>query len=548
MPKKKKREYNDNNLAIAYYRYSSDRQETSNEQQAKAAHEYAKKYGLKIIKEYPDDAITGRTDKRPQFMKMLSEIDDIKPSALILWKTDRFSRDELDARIYKKIIRDAGCRIHYVAEPTPSDSPEDILLENMLEDMAAYYSRQLSVNVMRGQRKNYDEGKYLGVKLLGYDKEGEGRHNMYYVVDPNTAPIVQRIFMDYVNGKSMAQISEQLNKEGRRTIRGKEFTTNGIRRILKNRAYIGVYQYADKIIEGGMPALISKELFDEAQERLKYNKKFGAQNAKGLDEDLKPRFWLTGKLYCGECSTADHEEPMQGTSGTSKTKAKHYYYSCNDQHKGKRGNGCKKKPVRKEWIEDYICTVLTDFLADSENLASLAVDVAAYYKREYDDHGYLDSLKADLSSTETAIDNIIKAIIAGASGETINAELQKYEDRKKALIETIQVEEVRQRSMSDAVSANEFLKKYANANLNDPETRELILNYFVDKIYLYDDRVVVTCNYDDRERGVNFSDITKKGSPASRGGALEYEVENSYNPSVWVYRGGFALEYEFEYS
>ena len=446
---------------------------------------------------------------------MLYEVTQIKPSALILWKTDRFSRDEIEVRLDKKRIRDAGCRIHYVAEHTPDDSPEDILMENFLEDMAAYYSRQLAVNVKRGQKLNYDNCKYLGVKLLGYGKKGEGRHNMYYVIDPDTAPIVQRIFADYVDGKSMSQIAEQLNKEGRRSVRNREFTVNSIRGILKNPAYIGVYRYADKVQEGGMPALISKDLYEAAQERLKYNKKFGAQNARGLDEDLKPRFWLTGKLYCGECG-----DSMQGTSGTSKTGAKHYYYSCNDQHKGRRGKGCKKKPVKKDWIEGYICTVLKDFLDDSECLASLAVDIAGYHKRQYDDKGYLDSLKADLQSTETAISNIIKAIIAGASGDTINEELQKYEERKKAIIEAIQVEEIRHTQNKDVDSIKAFFEKYAHANLDEPETRELILNYFVDKIFLFDDRVVITSNYDNTDRGMIFADVKeKKGSQASRGSA-----------------------------
>ncbi len=80
---------------------------------------------------------------------------------------------------------------------------------------------------------------------------------------------------------------------------------------------------------------------------------------------------------------------------------------------------------------------------------------------------------------------------------------------------------MKQQNLTDRTSANEFLKKYANANLDDPETRELILNYFVDKIYLYDDRVIVTCNFDDRERGMSFAEIkSKKGSPTSRSGAL----------------------------
>ncbi|MCR4789264.1 MAG: recombinase family protein [Lachnospiraceae bacterium] len=522
MARIKEHKYNDNNLAIAYYRYSSDRQDTSNEQQAKAAHAYADAHGFTIIREYADEAISGSKNDRKDYQRMLAEINTLKPEALILWKTDRFSRSD-DARFDKMIIRNAGCRIHYVAEVTPDDSPESLFMENIMEDMATYYLRQLSCNVKRGQEYNYERGLYLGVKMLGYTTEGEGRHNKRYIPDPVTAPIVQMIFSDYVGGMSMQDICNKLNGQGIRTVRNKLFTVNSIRAILKNPAYTGVYKYADHVKEDGMPVLVSKELYEKAQQKLGFNKKFGAQNARGLDDNKSPRFWLTGKLYCGECG-----ESMQGTSGTSRTGAKHYYYSCNDQHKGRRGKGCKKKPIRKDWIEKYVCKALSDYLSDSENLASLAVDVAAYYQKEYTDHNYLDSLKANLAATEKAIDNIIKAIIAGASGETINNELHRYEEQKKALSDAIMAEEIRYNALQDKISATKFFEKYMNANLDDWHTRDLVLDYFVDKIYLYDDRLIITGNFDDDERGMLFVEVekhkSKKGSTTPCSCALLFKA------------------------
>ena len=65
---------NNNNYAIAYYRYSSHSQnEASIEQQKEQAHLYAEKHGLTIIKEYEDKAISGTTDERPAFQQMLSD-------------------------------------------------------------------------------------------------------------------------------------------------------------------------------------------------------------------------------------------------------------------------------------------------------------------------------------------------------------------------------------------------------------------------------------------------------------------------------------------
>lgn len=155
MAKNNKFIQNDNNNAIAYYRFSSHSQnEDSIDQQRERAHAYAKGKGFKIIKEYEDAAISGTTVNRSQYQLMLTEIDKIKPAALILWKTDRLGRDKYELVDAKKRIREAGCRIHFVAEPMPDDSPESILMESMMEGMAEFYSRQLSTNIRRGMNYN----------------------------------------------------------------------------------------------------------------------------------------------------------------------------------------------------------------------------------------------------------------------------------------------------------------------------------------------------------------------------------------------------------
>lgn len=153
--RKKKFVRNDNNLAIAYYRYSSSAQnEASIEQQREQAHAYAEARGYTIVKEYEDPARSGRDENRPGFQLMLAEVPEIKPSVLILWKTDRLARDQAMAAIAKRAIRNAGCAIEFVAETTPDDTPEGKLIESFFDSLAEFYSAQLSVNTTRGMRYN----------------------------------------------------------------------------------------------------------------------------------------------------------------------------------------------------------------------------------------------------------------------------------------------------------------------------------------------------------------------------------------------------------
>lgn len=120
---------NDNDFAIAYYRFSSHAQsDVSIQQQWDAAQKYAAGHGLQIIKEYKDEAISGTADQRPGFQLMLAEIGKINPGALIIWKTDRLGRDRYDLAIAKKYIRDTGCTIHYITDPIAGDTPESALM------------------------------------------------------------------------------------------------------------------------------------------------------------------------------------------------------------------------------------------------------------------------------------------------------------------------------------------------------------------------------------------------------------------------------------
>lgn len=140
MARKKKFAPNDNNLAIAYYRFSSHSQnDASIDQQRELAHDWADAHGFKIVQEYEDAAISGTTDARPGFQQMLSEVAKIRPHTLIMWKTDRLGRDKYVLAMAKKKIRDAGCEIHLLAEHIPTEGPEGVLIEGLMEAMAEYH-------------------------------------------------------------------------------------------------------------------------------------------------------------------------------------------------------------------------------------------------------------------------------------------------------------------------------------------------------------------------------------------------------------------------
>ena len=513
MARKKKFELNDNNLAIAYYRFSSHSQnEASIDQQRELAHAWADAHGFKIVKEYEDAAISGTTEDRPGFQQMLSEVAKIRPRVLIMWKTDRLGRDKYVLAMAKRTIRDAGCEIRLLAENIPTDGPEGVLIEGLMDAMAEYYSRQLSQNIQRGMDYNAQHALYNGHKLFGY---GVDKSTKRYIVDPDTAPFVQRMFAEYAEGKAMQTICDELNAQGLRTTRGAKFGVKTMNKMLQNRAYIGEYRHGDIVVEGGMPALVDEETFDKVQRKFAENKRKGSQRARGMDENDAPRYWLTGKVYCGKCGST-----LQGVSGTSGTGRTYYYYYCSAQ----RRKQCTLKKVRKEKLEDAVTMILRSILRDSENLMSLAVDAAAYYEKNYRDTGYLDGLEAKRREVEKSLANLVKVIESGLISETVTERLVQLEEQKRALNEAIEAENIRAALCEDEHTIKAYFEKFLHADFDNPETRDQVLEYFVDKIYLTDDGLVVTSWYSEDRTEVTWDMLYgEDGNPFVKGEAVKFD-------------------------
>jgi hypothetical protein len=81
----------------------------------------------------------------------------------------------------------------------------------------------------------------------------------------------------YANGKPLKEIASELNNQGFRTVNGKMFNMRNLRKILKDDKYTGLYHYDTISVPGGMPQLVSQELFDKVQKRFEINKHRGKE-------------------------------------------------------------------------------------------------------------------------------------------------------------------------------------------------------------------------------------------------------------------------------
>lgn len=468
--------------AVIYARYSSSNQkEESIEGQVRVCKEFAERHGISIIGNYIDRAISGTTDNRAEFQKMIKDSAKGQFQVVITYKIDRFARNRYDSAHYKMILKKNNVKVMYAQENIP-DSPDGILLEALLEGIAEHFSADLSQKVKRGKKERALKCQANGaITLLGY-RVNDARQ---YEIDEEAAPLVRKVFEKYADGVPLAHILSELNEQGFKNAAGKKFITGNLNYMLKNRKYTGVYFCGDVEIEDGMPAIIEKELFDRVQARFSKNKRTPGHN-KALE-----RYFLSGKVYCGECG-----EGLIGDGGTSRNGEKFRYYKCRGRI---RKNGCKKKTMKKEELEHLVARLTMDYFSDPKKISRVAKDCVKLAKEERAMDTDVSMYKKQLAKVRKEKENIINALAQGIIASGVKEKLAELEEVEGSL----EIEIVNQETALPSLTEEHIIfmleQMRYDESVTEKEYREMVLDCFIHSVHLFEEKIVLTFNLVDSD-------------------------------------------------
>ena len=477
--------------AVIYARYSSDSQrEESIEGQIRECTAYAKKNGITIVKHYIDRAISAKTDNRPQFQQMIKDSDKKLFDIVLVWKLDRFARNRYDSARYKTQLKKNGVKLVSATEII-SEGPEGIILESVLEGYAEYYSADLAEKVVRGQTENILKGRCNGGRgTFGYTLDSERKFH----IDPLASPFVLESFRKYRDGLTMKEIRDWLNENGIKNPVGGAFTYNSVEHMLKNRRYIGELKFRDVVVPDAIPPIVPLELFDDVQEKIAKNKKAPARR-KAEDDYL-----LTTKLHCGYCGAL-----MFGESGTSRTGEVHRYYKCATAKKKK---GCKKKTVRKQWLEDLVVNQTMQLVRNDAAMESIIAKVMELQNKE---NTNIPLYEKQLRDAESGIQNMLNAIQAGILTSSTKERLEQLEETKRELEARIAEEKLAKPKVTEEF-IRFWLLRFRKLDMSLKDQRQALVDTFINSIYLYDDKVLITFNYKEGTQTITFEEAAQAAS------------------------------------
>ena len=190
----------------------TDKESNSIENQKKLLTAYAKEHGFENIRVYADDGYTGTNFNRPDFKRLIQDIEDGFVSTLIVKDMSRLGREYLETGKYTEIYFPSR-NVRFIAVNDGVDSAEGedhfVPFRNIMNE---WYAKDISRKCRSSHKTRGNAGVPLGQPPYGYMKDPEDKTR--WIIDPEAAPVVCEIFRLYLEGNGVDTIARILQEEG----------------------------------------------------------------------------------------------------------------------------------------------------------------------------------------------------------------------------------------------------------------------------------------------------------------------------------------------
>ncbi len=392
-----------------------DKQVLSIEAQLTELREYAKRENIIISAEYVEKQ-SAKIPGRPIFNKMLDDIEKLGGS-ILAWHPDRLARNSVDGgRVIYLLDTEKLASLKFPTFWCDSTSQGKFML-NMAFGQSKYYVDSLSENTKRGMRQKVRRGEFPTLAPVGYINDSRTKT---VVVDKKKAKVIKQAFEFYVKGNQrLEDVANFLAKHNVISKRGNIVHKSRATSILSNPFYTGLFRYSGEIHEGKHEPIITKKLFDQAQEMLKLR---GKPDRKAKNEP-QPFCGLISCASCGMMITGEYKVKKQNNGNIHE----YIYYHCTKKNKNVK---CEEPCIRQEKLINQLSSIIQK--------VSLPKDWAEELLRmsENDHKNSAQSLTACVKEKEEKIQNIkikLERLLTGYLDQDIEKEIYRAEKGKLLL-------------------------------------------------------------------------------------------------------------------
>ncbi len=354
--------------AAIYCRVSTEGQEqdgTSLQTQLEACQEYCQVKSYEVAYEF-SEAWSGLSLERPKLAELREIVRSESVDCVVVYSLDRFSRDPVHGVILMQELEKHGVSLEAAIETV--DNSEVGKLVFYIKGYAAKLDAERRRDATgRGKRALLKQGKLPqgnGIGIYGYKRLKDYKKR---IALEHEAKVVQRMFEIVARSVSCFKIARTLNEESIPTKSGKKWEARTVSRIVRNSAYTGITYFGMTsgkerkampreswhVLPNVTPAIISKELFEQAQTALAKSKELHPGRA-------QHEYPLTGFAVCGYCGS-----PLVGACLSKRYR----YYKCRGTYPtASREKICDAKYIKADWLENVVWEKVKDVLSNPEVL------------------------------------------------------------------------------------------------------------------------------------------------------------------------------------
>lgn len=477
----------------AYCRVSTDTDEQATSYETQVEHYKAfiqKNDDWEFAGIFADDGISGtNTKKREEFNRMIEECMDGHIDMVITKSISRFARNTLDCLKYIRLLKEKNIPVFFEKENINTmDSKGEVLL-TIMASLAQQESESLSNNVKLGLQFRYQNGEVQvnHSRFLGYTKDENG----HLIIDKKEAVIVKRIFREYLEGRSLAQIGKGLMADGILTAAGKPtWRPEALKKILQNEKYIGdallqktytvdvltkkrvkntgiMPQY---YVENNHEAIISRELYTQVQEEMirRANLHSGQSRKKRV---YSSKYALSCIVYCPKCG-----EIYRRVVWNNHGKRSVVWRCVTRVENGP--SACDAETIRETELQSAVVKAINYALGDkAEMLKTLQNNIELVLKEE--EENSTESIDARLRELQQ---ELLKRANSNKSYDDLANEIDSLrKEKQNAAVDKAEREGVKKR-IAD-------MKYFLDSQKGEiEEYDEQLVRKMIEKIIVYDDR------------------------------------------------------------
>lgn len=282
---------------------------------------FASQQGL-VITDWFEELETASKRGRPIFDDMMRKLKSGKAQGVIVHRWDRSARNFTDWAAISELA-DRGVKVFCAGDNIDFESRSGRLMADIQMVLAADYSRNLSIEVQKGQNQRLKQGHWPWRAPLGYIDTGEGKLK---ALCPKKSPLVKEVFDRYLTGDySITSLTEVMRERGLTGYYNQPLVRRNVERILNTPYYCGQLKCRRGVFDGAHKPLISVATFQAVQK---------VKASKHTKKKTKHGYLFRNLITCGAC----------GRILTGERQKAHIYYRCHSK-------GCPEKSYREDVLE-----------------------------------------------------------------------------------------------------------------------------------------------------------------------------------------------------